>query len=98
MPHTVHQTEALRAWIEPPPFRELDLQGKDDPDLRLLVISEERDVLLVEVLEGAPCPSGTMLWVEDRGSFEVAVVLSRACAGHSRCYMKLRDSGLPAAA
>ena len=94
---TVDTAQMLLAWIEPPPFRDLD-STEDEPDFRLLLISDEGPVLLVEVAEGVPCPKGTMLWVEDRGSFQVTGVLSRMGPGGSRSYMRLRASRFPSAA
>ncbi len=95
---TIRRSEILLAWIEPPPFRELDPSSEDEPDLQLLLVSDEGDVLLVELADGVPCPNGTTLWIEDRGSFEVAGVLSREGIGRSRTYMRLRASSMPAAA
>ncbi len=95
---SIGRSQILLAWIEPPPFRDLDPISEDEPDLRLLLISDDGDVLLVELADGVPCAKGTTLWIEDRGSFEVAGVLSREGIGRSRTYMRLRASSMPAAA
>jgi hypothetical protein len=98
MLHLTHHPAVLLAWIEPPPFRDIDVRTEDEPDLRLLVLADRGTTLLVEVAEGIPCPRGTSLWVEERGSFEVTGLLSRPGPGGSRTYMRLEAAPFPAAA
>ena len=98
MPHANDPAQTLLAWIEPPPFRDLDSRVADEPDLRLFVVATRHDELFVEIAEGIPCPNGTPLWIEDRGSFEVTGVLSRHGPRGSRTYMRLRPDRYPVAA
>jgi hypothetical protein len=93
-----HRCDVLLAWIEPPPFRDLDARTEDEPDLQLLVVADRGTTLFVEIAEGIPCPRGTWLWVEERGSFEVTGVLSRCGQTGSRTYMRLQSATFPAAA
>ena len=88
----------LLAWIEAPVLRKAHSKADDEPDLRLLIVTDDETRLFVEVADGAPCPNGTMLWVEDRGSFRVAGVLSREGPRGSRSYMRLLASKFPTAA
>jgi len=87
-------TRTLLAWTHARRLGGLPLQARGEPDLRLQVILDEGDLLFVEVAQGSPCPNGTMLWLEDRGSYEVAGVLSRKGAEGSRSYMRLCASPL----
>lgn len=98
MPDANDPAHTLVAWFEPPPFRDPDVWVAGEPDLRLFVLAARHDVLFVEIAEGIPCPSGTPLWIEGRGSFEVTGVLSRHGPGGSRTYMRLRPDRFPVAA
>ena len=68
------------------------------PHLQLHPVHESPSLLLVEVTRGAPRPKGTMLWLDERGSYEVEVVLRRQTARGMRSFMGLRVAQLPSAA
>jgi predicted N-acetyltransferase YhbS len=63
-----------------------------EPHLRLQVVQDDDDALVVEIAEGHLGTRGSLLYLQDRGSFQVTAVLRRQGIGGARVYLRLRAS------
>jgi hypothetical protein len=73
-----------------------DVARSRAPHLRLQVVEDVSDVLMVEVAEGVLDTSEKLFFLQDRGLFEVAATLRRQSVGGERLYVRLRASRRPA--
>jgi hypothetical protein len=63
------------------------------PHLRLQVVDDDCDVLMVEVAEGTVDARERLVYLQDRGLFEIAATLRRQGVGGMRFYLRLRARG-----
>jgi hypothetical protein len=59
------------------------------PQLRLQVLEDASDALMVEVAQGT-VDARDLLYLQDRGVFEIAATLRRQSVGGARLYLRLR--------
>lgn len=67
-----------------------DMARTRTPNLRLQVVEDVSDVLMVEVAEGTVGAREKLVYLQDRGVFEVAATLRRQGIGGVRLYLRLR--------
>ncbi len=98
MLHDVDATRSISAWVQDLRSGGSTPLASGTPHLQLHLVHESESLLLVKVTSGVPRSKGTMLWLEERGSYEVEVVLRRQTARGLRSFMGLRVARLPRAA
>jgi hypothetical protein len=94
----VQDTRTISAWVEEIGSRGRTSHPHGDAPLKVQVVHESPMRLLVEVTTGAPPSRGTMLQLEDRGAYEVEVVLRRDTGRGVRWFMGLGAVERPGAA
>ena len=67
-----------------------DMARTRTPNLRLQVVEDVSDVLMVEVAEGTIDAREKLLYLQRRGLFDVAATLHRQGIGGVRLYLRLR--------
>ncbi len=67
-----------------------DMARTRAPTLRLQVVEDVSDALMVEVAEGSVGVRERLVYLQDRGLFEVAATLRRQGVGGVRLYLRLR--------
>lgn len=98
MLHDVDAGRSITAWLQDRCSGGSAPRASARPHLTLHVLQDSGTFLLVEVTHGVPCQAGALLWLDQRGCFEVVVALRREVAGGARSYLRLRATQLPRAA
>jgi hypothetical protein len=89
--NTADITRIIPAWVHQRAGRaSTNRSMTGEPHIRLQVVQDEGHALAVEVVQGGPVDSESMLHLQDRGLFEVAALLRRHGIGGVRVYLRLR--------
>jgi hypothetical protein len=85
-------TQTIEAWKcdARSSARVAQLARTKAPNLRLQVVEDVSDVIMVEVAEGSFDAQERLLYLQDRGVFEIAATLRRQSVGGMRLYLRLR--------